>query len=397
MSEEKEKTLFQELTRKKYIDQAKWFLNGFWEQGIESEKENIWKYTQKFIELDDKRKKEGNELDEFLAHKFLEYLGETLTVIQLRERLRKIDMDCNGKMALLEYLAFKYAKGVRDVVYSPQGDNQLEIDEAAEKLQAVQDAFAEVQTQLDQQTRAFNEQVEAEAASKKALDDQKRAEQEAHVALTQQREAEESARKALEDQRNAEEIVKKTEAELKAAVDEMTRQEMTYQESIRTLETKSKDSTASTVSKNKAAAELAVLKQEDPLPLRKAKLTQEAILRKVEKERKASEAATALAEAKSQKAEAATQAAEVKAQEAQEATKSAQIKASEAEEKVLALAEQKKRVEEAFADAEVKVKEAVDYLNEVKQKGGVAHGAIWWMERELTEAQKYMPKKKINA
>lgn len=38
------------------------------------------------------------------------------------------------------------------------------------------------------------------------------------------------------------------------------------------------------------------MKQEDPLPLRRAKVTQEAALRKVEKERKAAEAATAALE-----------------------------------------------------------------------------------------------------
>jgi hypothetical protein len=43
------------------------------------------------------------------------------------------------------------------------------------------------------------------------------------------------------------------------------------------------------VQRNKAANELAQLKGEDPLPLRKAKITQEAALRKVEKERKITE------------------------------------------------------------------------------------------------------------
>ncbi len=75
-----------------------------------AEAENIWKYAQKFISLDETRKGEGSELDEFLSHKFLESLGETLTVVALRERLRKIDLNCDGKMALLEYLAFKYGK-----------------------------------------------------------------------------------------------------------------------------------------------------------------------------------------------------------------------------------------------------------------------------------------------
>lgn len=113
------KAKFLELTRMKYVDQAKWFLNGFWTSGAEQEAENIWKYTNKFIELDP-NKKEGNELDEFWSHKFLESLGETLTVIKLREKLRQIDVDANGKMALLEYLLFKYNKTVPETVNSPQ-------------------------------------------------------------------------------------------------------------------------------------------------------------------------------------------------------------------------------------------------------------------------------------
>ena len=97
---------FYNLTHMKYVAQAKYFLNGFWKDGAEPEAENIWKYTQKCMELDP-LKGEGSELDEFQAHKFLEFLGETLTVVALREKLRKIDLDANGKMALLEYLGFK--------------------------------------------------------------------------------------------------------------------------------------------------------------------------------------------------------------------------------------------------------------------------------------------------
>ena len=36
------KTSFLELTRKKYSDQAIWYLNGFWKDGAESEAEAIW-------------------------------------------------------------------------------------------------------------------------------------------------------------------------------------------------------------------------------------------------------------------------------------------------------------------------------------------------------------------
>lgn len=72
-----EKTRLLELTRAKYADQAKWYLNGFWKDGAEQgswrkrfclirlEAESIWKFAHKFSELDDKKKKEGCELDEF--------------------------------------------------------------------------------------------------------------------------------------------------------------------------------------------------------------------------------------------------------------------------------------------------------------------------------------------
>ncbi len=38
---EKDKKQFKELTNKKYADQAKWFLNGFWGEH-QKEAENIW-------------------------------------------------------------------------------------------------------------------------------------------------------------------------------------------------------------------------------------------------------------------------------------------------------------------------------------------------------------------
>ena len=45
-------------------------------------------------------------------------------------------------------------------------------------------------------------------------------------------------------------------------------------------------------------------------------------------------------------------------------------------------------------EAEARLQEAQQLLEEAKTKSGTPHGAIWWMERELKEAQKYLPKKK---
>ena len=59
----------------------------------------------------------------YKAHKFLETLGESLTVVAMRDRLRQIDLDFNRRVALVEYLTVRYGKNVDQVVNAPQGDN----------------------------------------------------------------------------------------------------------------------------------------------------------------------------------------------------------------------------------------------------------------------------------
>jgi len=87
-------------------------------------------------------------LDEFWSHKFLESFVETLTVIKLRETLRQIDLDANGKMALLEYLCFRYSKNVIQVINAPQGDNQEQVAAAAAKFEQVQTALSSLQKKI---------------------------------------------------------------------------------------------------------------------------------------------------------------------------------------------------------------------------------------------------------
>jgi len=278
--EPKYKDHWNEVTGKTYAQQAQGFLNAYWDELGPSEGENIWKYVQTFQKID-KRGKTGNDLDEFEAHKFLESLGETLTVIALRERLRTIDVDNNNRMALMEYLIFKYSKPVVKTITAPQSDNKKELDEAQEMVNNAQLALVDMETKLQEQ--------------------------------------------------------KKAEAENKAALDELHKQEEDYKNRIAALERATQEGTV--VQKNKAANELAQLKGEDPLPLRKAKISQESTVRKAEKARKALEEATALAQKR-------------------------------------------------FDDAQ-------KYLDEVKAKGGgSAQGSLWWIQREITEAKKYLPKSK---
>jgi len=279
----------------KYAEQAKWYLNGFWKDGGEKEAETVWNFTQGFIKFDEK-KANGNELDEFWSHKFLESIGETLTILELREKLKKIDMDVNGKMGLLEFLAFYFGKTVKHVVEAPQGQNAAQIRQVSDKLQTLQDALVEQQA-------------------------------------------------ALEKTKLAEETLKKAEGELKVAAEDLHKQEDAFRSQLEKLEAKSNDENASTVSRNKAAAELSQLKNEDPMPLRRAKITQDAALRKVEKDSKAAEAARV-------------------------------------------------NLEKKLVETEKAAAEAEAFLDQLKRQPANPYGAIWWLERELAEAQKYLPKKK---
>ena len=43
---------------------------------------------------------------------------------EMRNKLREIDVDFNKRMALIEYLIFRYKKNLKEVINAPQGDNK---------------------------------------------------------------------------------------------------------------------------------------------------------------------------------------------------------------------------------------------------------------------------------
>jgi len=212
--------------------------------------------THQFIELDHENGKEGKDLDEFNAHRFLEKLGETKTVKQMRDELREIDMDFNKRMALIEYFLWSYKKTVSDFVSKPQGGIDPE-------------ELAEAQRLLDEVQRALRESQEA-----------------AEIAAQREREA-------LE----AEAPFKKAQEELNEAIDELKRQEDEYKRKTDTLRARSEDQSLGVVQRNKASNELAQLLAQDPLPLRQAKISLEAAERKADKVRKPFKEARERAEA----------------------------------------------------------------------------------------------------
>jgi len=292
-------------------------------------------------------------------HRFLEAFQETMTVREMRDTLRAKGAigDAVKLIALIHYLIFRYDVDFHVLVNASQGDNRKEIEEAQRKL--------------DEVGRAFQEAESAAAAAKAALAEAKSREAAAHAAEAEakKREVESKAKAAESKVKEAE--AKAAQAELEVALQELKAQEDAF--NAKTADLKRKSEEGSVVSQNKAKNELAQHLASDPLPLRKAKITQEAAVKKAERAVKAAAEARVAAENAAVEAVKAVKAAEAARKESEKAT-------AEAEKAVEAM--------------QVKVDEAEAYLAFVKSKPGRASGAIWWMERELFEKKKFMPERK---
>jgi len=120
-----------------YRKQGIFFLNAYWtEYGKEAEK--VWDYVHTANDLDKKKGDEGHAMDEFESHRFLEKFGQTLTVVAMRQELKKIDLDTDNCMSLLEYFVYHYKLDINTLMTRPQGVNE-EIEKAEAALQEVLD------------------------------------------------------------------------------------------------------------------------------------------------------------------------------------------------------------------------------------------------------------------
>lgn len=347
------------MTDKTHSEQGIWWLNGFWDSGASEYAEDIWKMVHHFIECQidgpvlygSKRQviEEDSDLDEFKSHRILEIMGETCTVVALRKRLKELDIDNNKRMAISEFLLDKFQKTPQELVDSPQGM----VDPA--KLAAAEEACTKASNALDQASADAEAAAEAVKVSKAAADASAVAKETADAALAKAQEAEAA--------------VKAAEAELQAALDEITALEEAKATLIAKCEKIIEDPDTGAVKRGRAVQEKEQALAEDPLPLRKAKITQNAALKKVTKARKIAEEETAKADA------AATAAAEAKVA-AEQAAADAEVAKGKADEAKVA-------AEAAFADAQAQ-------LDELKKGGtGAPMGKLWWMDRVLQEKKKF--------
>jgi len=394
---------FDQFVKMNYADQGKAFLNAYWDQHS-GEAENIWTWAHKFAELDLDKKAEGCDLDEFNAHRFLETLKETKTVRQMRSEIKEADLDFNRRLALIEYCIWKYKKNVGDFIKIPQGGKKEEVEEAQRMLDAVTEAFTEADrsAKVAKEALAAAKKDEAEATRKEAEArkreaEAKKTEAEARDTEKQSKIKAQQAKEKQEEARARDTELQAAKNELAAALAELKAQEDAYNN--KTEELKKASETGGMVSRNKAKNELAQHLGTDPLPLRRAKITQEAAVKKAEKAAAIAAEARQAADASAAEATAAAKAASKAAEEATRARAAAEHAAAEAtsaraeaEESRRRSEKAKQKAEEALEDARNKVAEAEAYLQEVKSR--IPHGDGWWLERQLAEKKKYLPQRK---
>ncbi|GAB5354719.1 hypothetical protein AAMO2058_000143500 [Amorphochlora amoebiformis] len=335
-----------ELSAKTYREQSIWFLNAYWAKLFESDAkscEKIWDYMNKFIELDVKKKGKGCELNEFDAHRFLEHFGLTLSVKEMREKLREIDIDFNKHVSITEFFIYSFdtLADVHHLVTASQGEKDMEKINEAQRLL----------------TKA---QSDCEAAREKA----RLSKEAAEVA----KESKLLAIKAENEAKKVEGELRRVQGEQRAAQEALEAEEKKLASKKAKLKKTANDMTTGVVKRGKAANQLEQLEAKDPLPLQRAKITQAAVVKKCEKATKKAAKATAKA---------------VKAREVAEA--------DEAKAKAAA-----QDAENAVSEAEKAIEAAQQFLEKVKEEvKGAGKGKLWMLDRELEEARKFMPKHKL--
>ena len=209
-----------DLCKKTYKEQAVWFLNCFWEDFAEKEAELLWQYVLKNAELDLENHEEGCGLDEMKAHVFLEKFDETLTVREMRAKLRSTgaigEAERPKSVPLTHYLLYKYNVDWHTLVDEKrQGDNQEEMEKAEAMLQEVLAAFRESEAKASEARNALNAAVSAENSAKAREDEAVASE---NAAVARENEAVESEKQAVAREAEAVESEKQAVESENAAV-----------------------------------------------------------------------------------------------------------------------------------------------------------------------------------
>ena len=234
-----------QLCERTYKEQAVWFLNAVWDTK-ESEAERLWDYVQKLNELDLEHHEEGSALDEMKAHVFLEKFDETLTVREMRAKLRSTgaigETERPKKVPLTHYLLYKYDVEWHKLVdETRQGSNKEELEKAEKMLAEVQAAFKDSEAKASVARQKFNEAQSAENAAKASEASAKQRESEAVAAAEEAKKRETQANSDAAAAKERESEAKAAQQELEAALQELHAQEKAYNDKKADLQKKSEE------------------------------------------------------------------------------------------------------------------------------------------------------------
>jgi len=126
-----------------YSQQGAFFLNAYWREYGE-EAEQIWEWSMKFAELDNK-KKNGIALDEVKARQFLQEIGMPMARQAYLDAMRSIDVNNDRKMSLLEFLMFSKNVSPADLLSKPQDGMTDELEKALAKKEEALQRLAELE------------------------------------------------------------------------------------------------------------------------------------------------------------------------------------------------------------------------------------------------------------
>jgi hypothetical protein len=378
-----------------YREQAIWFLNAFWAnedypalsfKRDAAARETVWRYASKCAALDPSGAS-GCAVDEVVAHRVMEAMEKTLTVLEMREQLRKVDVDLNKRVSLLEFLLLKFDADWL-VLANASKENGAEMDKVLGETQRLVEA---AQAQLVACQALAEEAGAAELAAQRgaaaALGEETAArasEADAHAKEAVLARAEEEAHAAEADQRGE-------EAKVAASVAAIAAEEQAWADRAAHLEKQSQRGSVGVVHRGKAQNELMQHRATETVGIREAKSSQEAALRRQQKAvqrsaRARDEAARArkpLLDAKNA-AVASRQAAEASRAAAQASAAAAEAARNDAQRAVgSSLA--------AFNDAEAS-------LAKIKAKFADSNqGRFWFMDRELEHAKSFMSRAQLAA
>ena len=341
-------------TDQEFRAQAIWFLNASGAGIDDTNCEIVYRMHKKSEDMSVDQEG-GTYLDEFSAHRLLEFAQKACTIKEMRECLARMNPNYSKKISLIELLIINFGSDWKEVVNAPQC-----YDRWVEKK--AQDRFDMARAMLE---NAVNAAKRASCDADTALNAEMRA----------TREQEESL-KAMGASRIAELAFSDAKNQAKSALDEFKIQEESIAEKRAQLQHISCDENSGIVKKNKAKAELAMILSEDPLPFQSAKLTQEAAVKMLTRAAKESRKMGLAAEAAMKKSAAARAEAGKAKLEAEAARK--------VTEAVIPL------VKQAFFD----VQKALDEARDSKRAG---FGTLFYIKRELKEAHKFLPKNRFRA